>query len=150
MLIHLRIARTHPSTGWPAVPCEREKHGSTSEFPLSVRLTLPCKVFGCNFQAGWSHQQVEQQCHASLTSWGVGSEKNRSNSKTNNTPWYLCTTEQLIIILARIKLNVEYLSWISLTNARRSACASARAHVNVTGDCRCHDTSKTAISIPQQ
>ena len=100
---HLRIARTHPSTGWPAVPCEGEKHGSTSEFPLSVqRLTLPCKVFGCNFQGGWSHQQVEQQCHASLTSSGVGSEKNRplgpekkrmvgseknrSNSKTRNTP----------------------------------------------------------------
>ena len=106
---HLRIVRTHPSTGWPAVPCKGEKHGSTSEFTLSVqwlqipwRLTLPCKVFGCNFQAGWSHQQVEQQCHASLTSSGVGSEKNRplgpekkrmvgseknrSNSKTRNTP----------------------------------------------------------------
>ena len=28
---------THQSTGWPAVPCECEKHGSTSEFPLGVK-----------------------------------------------------------------------------------------------------------------
>ena len=46
----------------------------------------------------------------------VCSEKNRSNSKTGNTPWYLCATEQLIIILACVELNIEYLSWISLTN----------------------------------
>ena len=35
----------------------------------------------------------------------VGSEKNRSNSKTRNTPGYLRATEQLIIILACI-LNI--------------------------------------------
>ena len=36
--IHWRITRTHPSTGWTAVPCEREMHGSTSQvnFLLSV------------------------------------------------------------------------------------------------------------------
>ena len=79
----------------------------------------------------------------------VGSEKNWLNSKTRNTPRYLCATE-LIVILARIELNGKYLSWISLTNARRSKWASARAYVNVTDDVNVINTSKTAISIAQQ
>ena len=34
--------------------------------------------------------------------WSSTSEKNRSNSKTRNTPRYPCATERLIIILVRI------------------------------------------------
>ena len=64
--------------------------------------------------------------------WSSTSEKNRLNSKTRNTPWYLCATERLIIFIVCI---ID-MSWILLTTSRMI--------VNVI------NTSTTAIFIAQQ
>ena len=83
----------------PGIPSERGMNGTR---PLMLGHVAKETTRWLNELLDVPSLQVEQQCHASLTSWGVGSEKNRplgpekkrmvgseknrSNSKTRNTP----------------------------------------------------------------
>ena len=96
-----------------------------TKLKLVKESTTPPQSTVCRGLGPWDTQWERHR-------WSSTSEKNRSNSKTRNTPWYPCATEWLIIFLVRI---IDML-WILLTTSRMI--------VNVI------NTSKTVISIAQQ